>query len=158
MLYSQEKNLEMRNLVSGSGWRNLLLSLVVCAAAAGPCSGQNSSAPTIPAKIATWDPGKLGETLLRDPVWVYNNWSSYDELSDNIPLTEELAMKELDELIRLQKVGAHFDYYMMDAFWFAPDGGLSEVAHAELAEWAWGRGRYERERVSHGHRSGRGFW
>jgi hypothetical protein len=66
---------------------------------------------------------RLGEPLLRDPIWVYNNWSSYDELSDNIPLTESLAMKELDELIRLQKVGAHFDYYMMDAFWFAPDGG-----------------------------------
>jgi hypothetical protein len=56
-------------------------------------------------------------------VWVYNNWSSYDELSDNIPLTEQLAMKELDEIVRLKQHGVHFDYYMMDAFWFAPDGG-----------------------------------
>ena len=53
---------------------------------------------------------------LQAPISVYNNWSSYDELSDNVRLTETLAMRELDELIR-------FDYYTMDAFWFAPDGG-----------------------------------
>lgn len=71
---------------------------------------------------AAWSPSRLGETLLRDPIWVYNDWSAYDELSDNIPLTEELAMKELGELVRLRQSGVHFDYYMMDAFWFAPDG------------------------------------
>jgi len=60
---------------------------------------------------------------LAAPISVYNNWSSYDELSDNIPLTETLAMRELDELLRLKKAGVRFDYYMMDAFWFAPDGG-----------------------------------
>lgn len=60
---------------------------------------------------------------LPEPISVYNNWSSYDELSDNIPLTETLAMRELDELLRLKKAGVRFDYYMMDAFWFAPDGG-----------------------------------
>ena len=60
---------------------------------------------------------------LQQPISVYNNWSSYDELSDNIPLTESLAMRELDELMRLKRVGVRFDYYMMDAFWFAPDGG-----------------------------------
>jgi len=79
-------------------------------------------APTL-STSSTWDPSKLGETLLRDPVWVYNDWSSYDELSDNIPLTEELATKELNEIVRLKKYGVHFDYYMMDAFWFDPDGG-----------------------------------
>jgi hypothetical protein len=35
---------------------------------------------------------------LATPISVYNNWSSYDELSDNIPLTETMAMRELDEL------------------------------------------------------------
>lgn len=60
---------------------------------------------------------------LQGPISVYNNWSSYDELSDNIPLTETLAKRELDELLRLKKAGVRFDYYMMDAFWFAPDGG-----------------------------------
>jgi len=68
-------------------------------------------------------PAALGEPLLHDPIWVYNDWSSYDELSDNIPLTEELAMKELRQILRLRQFGVHFDYYMMDAFWFAPAGG-----------------------------------
>jgi hypothetical protein len=66
---------------------------------------------------------KLGAPTLRDPISVYNNWSSYDELSDNIPLTQELAMRELDNVLRLRKLGVRFDYYMMDAFWFDPDGG-----------------------------------
>ena len=60
---------------------------------------------------------------LQAPISVYNNWSSYDELSDTVPLTEKLAMRELDELLRLKKAGVRFDYYTMDAFWFAPDGG-----------------------------------
>ena len=60
----------------------------------------------------------------RKPLTIYNNWSSYDELSDNIPLTEELAMKELNELIRLKKNGVHVDYYVMDAFWFDKKGGF----------------------------------
>lgn len=60
---------------------------------------------------------------LSAPISVYNNWSSYDELSDNIPLTESLAMRELNELLRLKRAEVRFDYYMMDAFWFAPDGG-----------------------------------
>ena len=65
----------------------------------------------------------LAAPMLRDPISVYNNWSSYDELSDNVPLTEDLAMRELDQIIRLRKMGVRFDYYLMDAFWFDPDGG-----------------------------------
>ena len=61
--------------------------------------------------------------LLPAPIWVYNNWSAYDELSDDVPLTEALAMRELDEMLRLRNLGVHFDYYMMDAFWYDPDGG-----------------------------------
>jgi len=72
---------------------------------------------------SAWSPAALGEPIMRDPVWVYNDWSAYDELSDNIPLTEDLAMKELSQLLRLRRFGVHFDYYMMDAFWFAQDGG-----------------------------------
>jgi len=78
--------------------------------------------PARPALSQEWDPQRLGPPLLRDPIWVYNNWSAYDELSDRIPLTEELAMRELAQIIRLKKFGVHFDYYMMDAFWFDPDG------------------------------------
>lgn len=65
----------------------------------------------------------LGSPTLPDPISIYNNWSSYDELSDNIPLTQDLAMREFDNVIRLRKLGVRFDYYMMDAFWFDPDGG-----------------------------------
>src|SRR5271167_5051343 len=62
-------------------------------------------------------------TGLPQPIAVYNDWSSYDELSDNIPLTEALAMRELDNVIRLKKDGVRIDYYVMDAFWFDVDGG-----------------------------------
>jgi hypothetical protein len=86
-----------------------------------PAAAQRHASPA--ASATQWVPMRLGGPLLRDPIWVYNDWSAYDELSDNIPLTEALAMKELDEAVRLRKMGVHFDYYMMDAFWFAPDGG-----------------------------------
>ena len=56
---------------------------------------------------------------LAAPVWVHNNWSAYDELSDAVPLDEQLAMRELAEMI----AGVHFDYYVMDAFWYDPDSG-----------------------------------
>lgn len=74
-------------------------------------------------------PGSLAQsgdgphTLLPRPVWVYNNWSAYDELSNSVPLTEELAMHELHEIERLRRAGVRFDYYMMDAFWYDPAGG-----------------------------------
>ena len=66
---------------------------------------------------------QVGAPLARDPIVVYNDWSAYDELSDNIPLTEKLAMQELDQILRFRRLGVRFDYYMMDAFWFDPDGG-----------------------------------
>src|ERR1700675_763623 len=53
---------------------------------------------------------KLATPIVRDPIWVYNDWSAYDELSDRIPLTEELALRELAEVGRLQSLGVHFDY------------------------------------------------
>ena len=70
--------------------------------------GQNADAPYL---------------MLQDPIVVYNDWSAYDELSDNVPLTETLALRELDNVLRLRRQGVRFDYYMMDAFWFAKDGG-----------------------------------
>ena len=63
-----------------------------------------------------------GYLTLQDPIVVHNNWSAYDELSDNVQQTEQLAMKEMDELLRLRRNGVRFDYYMMDAFWYAKDG------------------------------------
>ncbi len=73
--------------------------------------------------VPTPGTASLGSPFVKDPIVVYNNWSAYDELSDSIPLTEELATKELDQILRLRRFGVRFDYYMMDAFWFDPDGG-----------------------------------
>jgi hypothetical protein len=79
----------------------------------------NQSAASVPAASRT-------PPLLRKPIWVYNNWSAYDELSDRIPLTEELAMRELSAIERLRRFGVRFDYYVMDAFWFTPGGAYRE--------------------------------
>ena len=90
-------------------WRAALLLLLATAFVLATSSGSGAQ---------EWNPQRLSAPLLRDPIWVYNNWSAYDELSDRIPLTEELAMRELAQIVRLQQFGVHFDYYMMDAFWF----------------------------------------
>jgi hypothetical protein len=90
---------------------------------ANPGSAQNTAVQDTDRNASHETAGLLGAPLARDPIFVYNNWSAYDELSDNIPLTEQLATKELDEILRLRRVGVRFDYYMMDAFWFDPDGG-----------------------------------
>ena len=60
--------------------------------------------------------------MLQHPLSVYNNWSAYDELSDNIELTEALATKQLSALLRLREAGVRFDGYLMDAFWYDPEG------------------------------------
>jgi hypothetical protein len=49
----------------------------------------------------SWSPRSLGETFLPDPIFVYNNWSSYDELSDNVLLTEELSRRGVEKCFRL---------------------------------------------------------
>jgi hypothetical protein len=67
-----------------------------------------------------------GTVALNQPIAVYNNWSAYDELSDNIELTESLAMKELDQIVRLRRAGVRIDYYLMDAFWYGTNGGYRE--------------------------------
>lgn len=66
----------------------------------------------------------------RQPVFVYNNWSAYDELSDKVVQTEALAMGELQEILRLRQQGVQIDYYVMDAFWFDKPGGY-RVWHRE---------------------------
>ncbi|MGA9355446.1 MAG: hypothetical protein WBV46_17270 [Terriglobales bacterium] len=82
-------------------------------------AAQSATTTTGRPQLAT----QVGGPIARDPIFVYNNWSAYDELSDNIPLTEQLAMKELDEILRWRRLGVRFDYYTIDAFWFDPDGG-----------------------------------
>ena len=77
---------------------------------------------------SSWAQAKYSRTALAsptiaDPISVYDNWAAYDELSDNVPLTEELTLRELDNVLRLERDGVRFDYYVMDAFWFDPDSG-----------------------------------
>lgn len=69
---------------------------------------------------------------MRDPIWVYDNWSAYTDgiyeeplfggVQDDTRLNEALALRELGEIVRLKRHGVRFDYYMMNAFWFDPDG------------------------------------
>lgn len=68
-------------------------------------------------------PAAARAAFLKSPIWVYNDWSAYDELSDEVPLTEALAIRELNEIKRLRQAGVKIDYYVMDAFWYDPDGG-----------------------------------
>lgn len=60
---------------------------------------------------------------MKRPLFLYNNWSAYDELSDNIELTKYLAMAQMTEIERFRGLGVQIDGYVMDCFWFARDGG-----------------------------------
>jgi hypothetical protein len=77
--------------------------------------------------------------MLQKPIFVYNNWAAYDELSDNVELSETLAMRQLEELLRLRSIGIRFDYYLMDAFWYAPEGGYRTWRRPH---WPQGPGRW----------------
>ena len=85
--------------------------------------GKLLAALEVPSSSSPDTTGTLPVAGPRKPVTIYNNWSAYDEISDNIPLTEALAMRELDELVRLKQSGVQVDYYVMDAFWFEKNGG-----------------------------------
>src|SRR5579862_4252155 len=91
--------------------------LMLCAAFGQCFAGSLSDFDLVPVR---------GSVALNQPVAVYNNWSAYDELSDNIELTEALAMKELEQILRLRRAGIRFDYYVMDAFWYSTNGGYRQ--------------------------------
>ena len=60
--------------------------------------------------------------MLNRPLGIYINWSAYDELSDKVQLTEELAMAQFEHFLRLRAAGAKLDCYLMDCFWYEPSG------------------------------------
>jgi hypothetical protein len=62
--------------------------------------------------------------MLPQPASIYINWAAYDELSDTVELTEKLALRQFDEMLRLRDLGVRFDGYVMDCFWFSVDGGF----------------------------------
>jgi len=68
--------------------------------------------------------------MMRHPLHIYVNWSAYDELSDRVPLTEELAMLQLDHLLRLRRAGVRLDAYMMDCFWYEPGSAYRQFRRA----------------------------
>jgi len=89
--------------------------------------------------------------MLQHPITVYINWAAYDELSDNVELTEALALRQLDELLRLRRAGVCLDYYLMDAFWYAPDGGYRTW---RTPHWPDGPGRWLARCLDHGVKPG----
>jgi hypothetical protein len=119
-----KRGISRRRLVKTLGAAGVLLS-------ASPLSAVASRAKRSgPVPIPAWDVTRVGAPLMRDPVWVYDNWSAYTDgyykihhqLEDDTRLTEELSLKQMVELARLKELGLRFDYYMMNAFWFDPDG------------------------------------
>ena len=72
------------------------------------------------------NPNKSFRNRFNKPLSVYVNWAAYDELSDNVRLTEDIALEQFDEMIRLKKQGVKIDYYLMDCFWFSKEGGYRE--------------------------------
>lgn len=96
----------------------------------------------------------LASPTIGDPISVYDNWAAYDELSDNVPLTEGLSLKELNNVLRLKRDGVRFDYYVMDAFWFDPDSGYRRW---KKPNWPQGPGRWIKECQENGIQPGLWF-
>lgn len=96
----------------------------------------------------------LASPTIADPISVYDNWAAYDELSDNVPLTEQLTLKELNNVLRLKRDGVRFDYYVMDAFWFDPEGGYRTW---KKPNWPDGPDRWIKECEENGIRPGLWF-
>lgn len=58
---------------------------------------------------------------MRRPFSIYCDWSMHDELGDDIELDEAMTLSALATLEHWQREFAvHFDYYLLDAFWFDP--------------------------------------
>jgi len=127
----QRIHMQRRSFIRNTLGTTLAALPVIKSLRAAPKAGAQTPAPpggSIPGLPATHAPvASEAKAFVTSgppaPVTFYNDWSSYDELSDNTPLTETLAMRELQEVVRLQQSGVHFDYYMMDAFWFDKMGG-----------------------------------
>jgi hypothetical protein len=107
--------------------KSVLLGGIVTLSELGRSEGET---PTVTAGT-TYSIPVRGTIALNQPIAVYNNWSAYDELSDNIQLTEVLAMRELDQILRLRRAGVRIDYYLMDAFWYGTNGGYREFRYPQ---------------------------
>lgn len=79
---------------------------------------------------------------MKRPFYIYDNWSTYDELSDAVPLTEELALFQLEQVRRFMANGVKFDAYLMDAYWYEPDWAYRQW---RADRWPQGPDRWLRE-------------
>ncbi len=67
------------------------------------------------------------------PFSVYSTWGLHDELGDRVELSEELAMRALEGVIRWkEEFGVAQDYFHLDAFWFDPVRGY---LHFKKPHW-----------------------
>ena len=96
----------------------------------------------------------MEERVINHPISIYINWAAYDELSDTVELTEALAMRQLAELLRLRNIGVRFDYYLMDAFWYAPAGAYRTW---RKPHWPQGPDRWLDDCLNHGVKPGLWF-
>lgn len=65
----------------------------------------------------------FGPRQLARPAAIYCDWGLHDELSDAIELTEAMTLQMLGHLEAVERShGIKFDYYLIDAFWFAENG------------------------------------
>jgi hypothetical protein len=81
---------------------------------------------TLVAFVASYVPVRGSAAGPDKPISIYISWAAHDELSDSVPLNEELAMRELDSVSQLKAAGAQFDYFLLDMGWFDPDGGYRD--------------------------------
>lgn len=55
----------------------------------------------------------------REKLKIYCDWGLHDDLSDNVELTQKMTEDNIGNLASLmESSGVHFDYYLMDAYWF----------------------------------------
>jgi len=58
---------------------------------------------------------------------IYGDWALHDEMGDKVELNEEMTHTALDRLEYWQKKHAlKFDYYLIDAFWYDPEGNYQQ--------------------------------
>ena len=72
---------------------------------------------------------------LTTPIAVYSYDATYSQALISIPVDEQQALRDLDELQRLKSAGVRTDYDMMDASWFKPG-----AAYRTLRSTAWPNG------------------
>src|SRR5580700_4595561 len=87
------------------GSRLALLAFLAACIAGRPAQAQLPLSPRLPAPIA-----------------IYSHLPAYGSFSSSAPLNESLALRQVDDLVRLKRAGLRVDYDLMDVAWFAPAG------------------------------------